>query len=61
MTLQSLTDYFSRPLIGVTTSLGSVVVSLLQHLESAMRLGVLGLGLVAGILTVHKAWTDRHK
>jgi hypothetical protein len=61
MTLQSLTDYFSRPLIGVTTSLGSVVVSLLPHLETAMRLGVLGLGLVAGILTVRKAWTDRHK
>jgi hypothetical protein len=61
MTLQALTDYFSRPLIGVTTSLGSVVVSLLPHLETAMRLGVLGLGLVAGILTVRKAWTDRHK
>ena len=61
MTLQALTDYFSRPLIGVTTCLGSVVVSLLSHLETAMRLGVLGLGLVAGILTVRKAWTDRHK
>jgi hypothetical protein len=61
MTPQALTDYFSRPLIGVTTSLGSVVISLLPHLETAMRLGVLGLGLVAGILTVRKAWTDRHK
>jgi hypothetical protein len=61
MSPQALADYFSRPLIGVTTSLGSVVVSLLPHLETAMRLGVLGLGLVAGILTVRKAWTDRHK
>jgi hypothetical protein len=26
-----------------------------------MRLGVLGLGLIAGFLTVRKAWNDRHK
>ena len=54
-------DFISRPLVGVTTSLGSVVVSLLPHLETAMRLGVLGLGLVAGVLTVRKAWRDRNK
>ena len=54
-------DFISRPVIGVTTSLGSVVVSLLPHLETAMRLGVLGLGLIAGLLTVRKAWRDRHK
>jgi hypothetical protein len=26
-----------------------------------MRLGVLGLGLIAGFITVRKAWKDRHK
>ena len=54
-------DFFSRPLIGVTTTLGSVVVSLLPHIETAGRLGVLLLGLIAGVLTVRKAWRDRHK
>jgi F0F1-type ATP synthase assembly protein I len=59
--LHTVTDFVSRPLIGVTTSLGSVIVSLLPHLEMAMRLGVLGLGLIAGVLTVRKSWKDRHK
>jgi zinc transporter ZupT len=54
-------DFFSRPLVGVTTSLGSVIASLLPHLETSMRLGVLFLGLVAGVLTVRKSWKDRHK
>jgi hypothetical protein len=54
-------DFLSRPLVGVSTSLGSVIVSLLPHLETAMRLGVLGLGLIAGMLTVRKAWKDRSK
>jgi hypothetical protein len=54
-------DFFSRPIIGVSTSLGSVIVSLLPHLETAMRLGVLGFGLFAGALAAHKAWRDRHK
>jgi hypothetical protein len=61
MNLHTLTDFFSRPLIGVSTSLGSVLVSLLPHLETAMRLGVLGFGLFAGALAAHKAWRDRHK
>jgi hypothetical protein len=61
MNLHALTDFFSRPLIGVSTSLGSVLVSLLPHLETAMRLGVLGFGLFAGALAAHKAWRDRHK
>jgi hypothetical protein len=61
MSIHDPIDFFSRPLIGVTTSLGSVVVSLLPPLETAMRLGVLGLGLIAGVLTVRKAWRDRHK
>jgi hypothetical protein len=42
-------DFLSRPIIGVSTSLGSVIVSLLPHLETAMR------------LAAHKAWRDRHK
>jgi len=61
MSFHDATDFFARPLIGVTTTLSSVIVSLLPHLETAMRLGVLGLGLVAGYITVRKAWKDRHK
>jgi F0F1-type ATP synthase assembly protein I len=61
MSLHALTDFFSRPLVGVSTSLGSVVASLLPHMETGMRLGVLFLGLVAGVLTVRKSWKDRHK
>jgi zinc transporter ZupT len=57
----NLIDFFSRPLIGVTTSLGSVIASLMPHLETSMRLGVLFLGLIAGVLTVRKSWKDRHK
>jgi F0F1-type ATP synthase assembly protein I len=59
--MSTITDFFSRPLVGVTTSLGSVVASLLPHLETSMRLGVLLLGLIAGVLTVRKSWKDRHK
>jgi F0F1-type ATP synthase assembly protein I len=61
MSLHSATDFISRPLVGVSTSIGSVIVSLIPHLEMAMRLGVLFLGLVAGVLTVRKAWKDRNK
>jgi hypothetical protein len=61
MSLHTATDFISRPLVGVSTSIGSVIVSLIPHLETAMRLGVLGLGLIAGLLTVRKAWKDRNK
>jgi hypothetical protein len=61
MSIHDPLDFFSRPLIGVSTSIGSVIVSLLPHLETGMRLGVLFLGLVAGVLTVRKAWKDRNK
>ena len=61
MSLHDPIEFLSRPVIGVTTSLGSVIVSLLPHLETAMRLGVLGLGLIAGLLTVRKAWKDRNR
>ena len=61
MSLHTATDFISRPLVGVSTSIGSVIVSLLPHMEMAMRLGVLFLGLIAGLLTVRKAWIDRNK
>jgi len=61
MSLHTATDFISRPLVGVSTSIGSVIVSLIPHLEMAMRLGVLFLGLVAGLLTVRKAWKYRNK
>jgi hypothetical protein len=54
-------DFFSRPIIGVTTSLGSVLVSLLPHLETGMRLGALALGLFIAIMSARKVWRDRHK
>jgi zinc transporter ZupT len=61
MSLHDPIEFLSRPLIGVSTSIGSVIVSLLPHLETSMRLGVLFLGLVAGLMTVRKAWKDRNK
>ena len=61
MSLHDPIEFLSRPLIGVSTSIGSVIVSLLPHLEMSMRLGVLFLGLIAGLLTVRKAWRDRNK
>jgi hypothetical protein len=61
MSIHDPLEFLSRPLVGVTTTLSSVLVSLLPHLETAMRLGVLGLGLIAGFLTVRKAWRDRVK
>ena len=61
MSVHDPIDFLSRPLIGVSTSIGSVIVSLLPHLETGMRLGVLFLGLVAGLMTVRKAWKDRNK
>ena len=61
MSIHDPLDFLSRPLIGVTTSLGSVLVSLLPHIETGMRLGVLFLGLIAGVMTVRRAWKDRNK
>ena len=54
-------DFISRPLIGVTTSLGSVLVSLLPHLETSMRLGALALGLFVALMSARKVWRDRNK
>jgi hydrogenase/urease accessory protein HupE len=54
-------DFLSRPIVGVSTSLGSVLVSLLPHLETGMRLGALALGLFIAIMSARKVWRDRHK
>jgi hydrogenase/urease accessory protein HupE len=54
-------EFLSRPLIGVTTSIGSVLVSLLPHLETGMRLSALALGLFIAIMSARKVWRDRHK
>jgi hypothetical protein len=61
MSIHDATDFFSRPLIGVTTSLGSVLFSLLPHLETGMRLGALALGLWIAAMSARKAWRDRNK
>lgn len=54
-------DFISRPVIGVTTSLGSVFVSLLPHLETGMRVSALALGLFIAIVSARKTWRDRNK
>ena len=54
-------DFISRPFVGVTTSLGSVLVSLLPHLETGMRLSALALGLFVALMSARKIWKDRNK
>ena len=54
-------DFISRPFVGVTTSLGSVVFSLLPHLETGMRVSALILGLFIAFMSARKAWRDRNK
>ena len=54
-------DFISRPIIGVTTSLGSVLVSLLPHLETGMRVSALALGQFIALMSAKKAWRDRNK
>jgi hypothetical protein len=54
-------EFLSRPIIGVSTSLGSVIVSLLPYLETGMRLGALALGLFIAIMSAKKVWRDRNK
>jgi len=54
-------EFMSRPLIGVSTSFGSVIVSLLPHLETGMRLSALALGLFIAVMSARKVWSDRHK
>ena len=54
-------EFLSRPFIGVTTSIGSVLVSLLPHLETGMRLSALALGLFIAVMSARKVWKNRHK
>lgn len=61
MSLHDPLDFLSRPLIGVTTSLGSVFVSLLPHLETGMRVSALALGLFIAVMSARKTWRDRNK
>jgi len=59
--LHTTADFLARPLVASTASLGSVLVSLLPHLESGMRLGTLGCGLLIGLLALRKSWRERNK
>ena len=54
-------DFISRPFVGVTTSLGTVLFSLLPHLETGMRVSALILGLFIAFMSARKAWRDRNK
>lgn len=59
--INDLADFITRPTIAVGTSLTSVIISLLPHLETGMRLGTLACGLAIAILALGKAWRDRNK
>ena len=61
MSLHDPIEFLSRPLVGVTTSVGSVIFSLLPHLETGMRVSALILGLFIAFMSARKAWKDRHK
>jgi hydrogenase/urease accessory protein HupE len=61
MSLHNATDFISRPIIGVSTSLGSVLFSLLPHLETGMRVSALALGLFVAAMSALKVWKDRNK
>jgi hypothetical protein len=56
-----LSDFFTRPVVAIASSIVSVVVSLLPHLETGMRLGTLFCGLAIAVLALGKAWRDRNK
>jgi len=49
------------PLLGITTSISSVIVSLLPWLETGLRVSVLLVGLVAGVLSLQSQWRNRRK
>lgn len=61
MSLHTATDFISRPFVAVSTSLGSVIVSLMPHLETGLRVGTLVLGFCVALLSLRKMWRDRHK
>jgi hypothetical protein len=54
-------EFLSRPFVGVTTSLGSVILSLLPHLETGMRVTALIMGVFIAFMSARKAWRDRNK
>ena len=59
--IAELSDFLTRPTVAVASSIGSVVISLLPHLENGMRLGTLLAGLCIALLALRKAWKDRNK
>jgi hypothetical protein len=59
--IHDLTDFVLRPPVAIASSFGSVLVSLLPHLETGMRLGTLACGLAIAVLALGKAWRDRNK
>jgi hypothetical protein len=59
--IAELSDFFTRPTVAVASSIGSVVISLLPHLEAGMRLCTLLAGLCIALLALRKAWKDRNK
>jgi hypothetical protein len=61
MSIHAASDFISRPFVAVSTSLGSVIVSLLPHLETGFRLSTLFLGFLVALLSLRKMWRDRHK
>ena len=61
MSLHDPLDFISRPFVGVTTSLGTVLFSLLPHLETGMRVSALIMGLFIAFMSARKAWRDRNK
>ena len=61
MSFHDPVEFLSRPIIGVTTSLGSVLFSLLPHLETGMRVSALALGLFIAVMSARKVWKDRNK
>jgi hydrogenase/urease accessory protein HupE len=61
MSLPDPIELFSRPFVGVSTSVGSVIFSLLPHMETGMRVSALILGLFIAVMSARKAWKDRNK
>lgn len=59
--IHDFADFFTRPTVAVATSIGSVIVSLLPHLESGMRLGTLACGFMIAAIALRKTWRDRNK
>ena len=59
--IHEFADFITRPPIAVASSIGSVIVSLLPHLEQGMRLCTLAVGLFIALLALRKAWRERNK